>query len=248
MKFFLFLVKGSLQEINMDNNWMMVMMPRTCNMINGTLGKIHKQLVDLGWIKKYMDMTFIGTSSSDVCLGNILNKERLMSAIEYAMKNSMDHSQDIKFRIVEEVTPMISEAGMGLIIHSTFMKHLAITLGFTPNDAFFMVLAAPAPPKRWGAEEVKIGTRIFEDPEDGKFHCNLNPSQWVMGVFNKSQPEIMHAYVEFEMIIPVIYLKLELGRLGLEKDLEQKALALAKAKMAGDTLEIKEEVEGSASL
>jgi hypothetical protein len=217
------------------------MMPRSCNMINTTLLKIHKQLVDLGWIKKYMDMTFIGTSSSDNCLANILNKERLMSSIEYAMRNSMDHSLDIKFRIVEEVTPMVSEAGMGLILHSNFMKHLAISLGFTPNDAFFMVMAAPAPPKRWGAEEVKIGSRIFEDPEDGKFRCNLNPSQWVMGVFNKSQPEIMHAYVEFEMIIPMIYLKVELERLGLEKEVEQKALTLAKAKLAG--AEVQEIVE-----
>jgi hypothetical protein len=232
----------------MDNNWMMVMMPRSCNMINSTLGKIHKQLSDLGWIKKYMDMTFIGTSSSDACLGNILNKERLNKAIEHAMRNSLDHSMDIKFRIVEEVTPMISEAGMGLIIHSTFMKHLAITLGFTPNDAFFMVLAAPSPPKRWGAEEIKMGTRIFEDPEDGKFHCNLNPSQWVMGVFNKSQPEIMHAYVEFEMIIPVVYLKLELERLGLEKEVEQKALAMAKAKLTGQVVEVEEDVEQSTSL
>lgn len=227
----------------MDNNWMMVMMPRSCNMINSTLGKIHKQLVDLGWIRKYMDMTFIGTASSDACVANILDKDRLMHSIEYAMRNSMDHSLDIKFRIVEEVTPMISEAGMGLILHSTFMKHLAISLGFTPNDAFFMVLAAPPPPKRWGPEEVKMGTRIFEDPEDGKFHCNLNPSQWVMGVFNKSQPEIMHAYVEFEMIIPIIYLKVELGRLGLEKEVEEQALALAKAKLAGDLIETNNEVE-----
>jgi hypothetical protein len=227
----------------MDNNWLMVMMPRSCNLINSTLMRIHKQLSELGWIKKYMDMTFIGTSSSSNCVSNILNKERFLSSVEYAMRNSMDHSRDVKFHIVEGVTPMVSEAGMGLIVHSEFMKHLAISLGFTPNDAFFMVMAAPAPPKRWGAEEVKIGSRIFEDPEDGKFHCNLNPSQWVMAVFNKSQPEIMHAYVEFEMIIPMIYLKVELERLGLEKDVEQKALALAKAKMAGEVVDSSTEIE-----
>jgi len=226
----------------MDNNWMMVLMPRSCNLINSTLGKIHKQLVELGWIKKYMDMTFIGTSSSDASLANILNKERFMKSVEYAMRKSLDHSLDVKFRLVEEVTPMISEAGMGLIIHSNFMKHLAISLGFTPNDAFFMVLAAPAPPKRWGEEQVKMGTRIFEDPEDGKFHCNLNPSQWVMGVFNKSQPEIMHAYVEFEMIIPVVYLKVELERLGLEKELEEKAMSVAKAQMAGEEIDEADDV------
>jgi hypothetical protein len=182
----------------------------------------------LGWVKKYLDMTFVGTSSSDAPLRNILDKNRLMASVEYSMRKSLDHSREVKFRIVEEVTPMISEAGMGLIVHSPFMKHLAVSLGFTPQDAFFMVLAAPTPGKRWGPEEIKVGTRIFEDPEDGQFHCNLNPSQWVMGVFNKSQPEIMHAVVEFDMIVPIVYLKVELERLGKEKEVE---LALLKPEL-----------------
>lgn len=224
----------------MDNNWMLVLMPRACNMIVPTIMKLNKQLMELGWVKKYMDMTFIGTASSDTPLHNMLDKTRLMKSMEYAMRKSMDYSQELKFRVVEEVTPMISEVGMGIIIHSNFMKHLAISLGFTPQDAFFMVLAAPPLPKKWGQEEVRIGTRMFEDPEDGKFHCNLNPSQWVMGVFNKAQPEIMHAVVELDMIIPMLYLKLEMERIGQEKEREEKERTKVKIEEVKDE-EVKSE-------
>lgn len=200
----------------MDNNWLLVLVPRPTNLILPTIIGISKQLSELGWIKKYMDMTFIGTASSDMPLKNALDKNKFLACIEYAMRRSINHESDVKFRIIEEVNPIVSEAGMGLMLKSTFMKHLAVAMGFTPHDAFFLLMATPSSGKRWEPQEVRMAGRMFEDPEDGKFHCNMNPSQWSIGIFNKTQPEILHAVIDLEMIVPAVYIKIEAERLAVE--------------------------------
>lgn len=205
----------------MDNNWILVLIPRTSNIIVPSLVKYSKTLQELGMIKKYMDYTFVATSSTDSPLKNILSRDRFMIAFEYAMRKSIDNEQEIPFKVVEQITPMVSEAGMGLIIHSPFMKHLSTALGFTPNDIFFMIMATPAPGTRWSAGDVRTGTRIFENPDDGKFHCNVNPSQWNIGVLNKAQPEVVHAVVDLESFIPAIYTKIEVERLKLIKEAQE---------------------------
>jgi len=201
----------------MDNNWLLVLIPRPTNLIVPTMINISKQLSEMGWIKKYMDMTFIGTASSDIPLKNALDRTKFLSCVEYAMKRTM-YQEDInnKFKIVEEVNPIVSEAGMGLMLKSTFMKHLAVAMGFTPHDAFFLLMATPVTGKRWEPQEVRAAGRLFEDPEDGKFHCNMNPSQWTIGIFNKTQPEILHAVIDLEMIVPAVYIRLEAERLAAE--------------------------------
>ena len=213
----------------MDNNWMLVLYPRTSNMIVPALVKYNKQLQELGWVKKYMDYTFIGTASTDTPLKNMLNRERLLIALEYAMRKTINPSEQISFKVVEQVTPMVADVGLGLIIQSTFMKHLASALGFTVNDIFFMIMATPNPGSRWGAGDVRTGTRLFEDPEDGKFHCNINPSQWNLGVFNKSQSEILHAVIDLEAILPGVFAKIEIERLKLEKEEKEREEETTKA-------------------
>jgi len=206
----------------MDNNWLLVLYPRTSNMIVPSLVKYNKQLQELGWVKKYMDYTFIGTASTDTPLKNMLNRDRLLIALEYAMRKTINPAEQISFRVVEQVTPMVAEVGMGLIIQSSFMKHLASALGFTVNDIFFMIMASPNPGSIWGAGEVRTGTRLFEDPDDGKFHCNLNPSQWNLAVFNKSQSEILHAVIDLEAVLPGVFAKIEIERFNLEKEAREK--------------------------
>jgi hypothetical protein len=208
----------------MDNNWLLVLIPRPTNLILPTIIGISKQITALGWNKKYMDMTFIGTASSDIPLKNALDKNKFLPCIEYAMKRSMNYDDpNIKFKIVEEISPIVSEAGMGLMLKSTFMKHLAVAMGFTPHDAFFLLMAAPATGKRWEANEVRTAGRLFENPEDGKFHCNMNPSQWSIGIFNKKQPEILHAVIDLEMIVPAMYIRLEAERIAAETQASQQS-------------------------
>jgi hypothetical protein len=187
-------------------------------MIVPSLVKYNKQLQELGWVKKYMDYTFIGTASTDTPLKNMLNRERLLIALEYAMRKSINPSEEISFRVVDQVTPMVADVGLGLIVQSTFMKHLASALGFTVNDIFFMIMASPAPGSRWSPGDVRTGTRLFEDPDDGKFHCSLNPSQWNLAVFNKAQSEILHASIDLEAVLPGVFAKIEIERLKLKKE------------------------------
>jgi hypothetical protein len=213
----------------MESNWLFVLLPRTSNVITESILKYNKKLRDLGWVNKYMDFTFIGTASSDNPLKNMLDKDRLLMAVEYAMKNSINREEEIPFKVVEKVSPMVAEVGMGLVVQSSFLRHLAVALGFTPNDMFFMILATPKPGSIWTEGEVRTGVRVFEDPDDGNFHCNMHPSQWSVAVFNKSQPEILHATVDLESIVPPVYTKIEIERLAKNEELRAYAENMAKA-------------------
>lgn len=192
---------------------MIVLYPRTSNLIVPQLVRYHRTLVEMGWSKKYMDLTFVGSSSTDNPLKNVLNRERLLVAVEYAMRKTIKPSEQIPFKVVDGLSPLVADTGMGLIVQSEFTKYFAQAVGFTVNDIFFMVFATPTPGNKWNAEQVRTATRMFEHPEDGKFHCDMHPSQWNIGVFNKRQPDIFHAVVDLESIVPPIYAKLEVERL-----------------------------------
>jgi hypothetical protein len=212
----------------MDNNWLFVLIPRTSNVIVPIILKFNKHLRELGWVSKYMDYTFVGTASSDNPLKNMLNKDRLLTAIEYAMRKSIRREEEIPFKVVEKISPMVAEVGMGLIIESTFLRHLASAFGFTASDMFFMVLATPSPGCTWSEEEIRTGIRIFEDPDDGKFHCNMHPSQWNVAVFNKANPEIIQAIIDLESIVPPLYTKIEIERLSKSPEIIDHVQKMAK--------------------
>jgi hypothetical protein len=212
----------------MDNNWLFVLIPRTSNIIVESIIKFNKQLRALGWVNKYMDYTFVGTASTENPLKNMLNKERLLVAIEYAMRKSINREEEIPFKVVEKISPMVAEVGMGLMIQSSFLRYLSSALGFSASDMFFMVLATPKPDTLWNDAEIRAGVRVFEDPDDGNFHCNMHPSQWNVAVFNKSQPEIIHAIIDLEALIPPIFTKIEIERLSKDQGVKEHAEKLLK--------------------
>ena len=195
-----------------STQWVFVLVPKITNIFYDTLKKINKQTMELGWARKFADLTFIGSANTDIPLKNIIDREKLKQAAEYAMKRSIRIGEAVPFRVVEGVTPMVSEEGMGLILESPFLKHLSGALGFKTNNMFFLVLSAPPPGEKWSSELVRTGVRMVEDPEDGQFHCNMNPSQWSIGVINTKIPDLMYALFDLENIIPETYIKLEMER------------------------------------
>lgn len=192
--------------------WVFVLVPNVTNVFYDTLKKINRQTTELGWARKFAYITFIGSSNTDIPLGNVVDREKLKQAAEYAMKRSIRIGEAVPFRVVEGVTPMVSEEGMGLILDSPFLKHLSEALGFKTNNMFFLVLSAPPPGEKWSQELVRTGVRMVEDPEDGQFHCNMNPSQWSIGVINTKIPDLIYALLDLENIIPETYIKLEMER------------------------------------
>lgn len=220
---------------------MIVLVPRTCNMITQSLLKYSQKLRDMGWINKYMDFTFLGTAISENPLRNMLNRERLVMALEYAMEKSIKRDEEIPFKVVEKLSPMVTDMGMGIIIESTFLRYLASALGWTPNEIFFMILATPKPDSLWSQEEIRAGARVFEDPEDGLFHCAMHPSQWNIAVFNKSQPEIFHAICDLETLVPPMYAKIEIERLSKEKEMQEYTEKMAKERLEKELLKYKRE-------
>jgi len=200
-------------EINTkEQKWVFVLLPKPSNTIYDTLKSINKQTMALGWARKFADVTFLGISPSDHPTKNIMDREKLRAAVEFSMKKSLKPAEKIPFRMVEGVTPMVSEGGMGLILESPFMKHLAMALGFKANDMFFLVLSAAPPGKKWDEAIIRRGVRMVEDPEDGQFHCNMNPSQWYIGVINTSNPDMYYCLYDLEPLIAEVYVKVEMER------------------------------------
>lgn len=192
--------------------WVFVLVPNITNSIYDTLKKINKQTMELGWARKFTYLTFLGHATTDIPLKNIIDREKLKQAAEYAMKRSLRPGEQVPFRAVEGITPMISEEGMGLILDSPFLKHLSTALGFKTNNMFFLVLSAPSPGNKWSSDIVRTGVRMVEDPEDGQFHCNMHPSQWSIGVINTKIPDLLYALFDLENIIPEVYIKVEMER------------------------------------
>lgn len=192
--------------------WVFILLPKPSNNIYDTLKTINKQTMALGWARKFADVTFLGTSQSDHPMKNMVDREKMKSATEYAMKKSIRVGEKIPFRMVEGVTPMVTEGGMGLILESPFLKHLSLALGFKTNDMFFLVLSAAPQGKKWDDAMIRRGVRMIEDPEDGQFHCNMNPSQWSIGVINTKNPDMIHSLYDMEPIIAESYIKVEMER------------------------------------
>lgn len=199
-------------ESSTSPQWVFVLIPKVTNLLYDTLKKVNKQTSELGWVKKFTDLTFLGSSTTDQPLKNMLDKERFKKCVEYSMKRTIKSGEPVPFRVVEGITPMVSPEGMGLILDSPFLTHMAVSMGFTPNKMFFLVLAASKPESRWSEEMVRAGIRMFEDPEDGQFRCEMHPSQWSLGVLNVKNPELMYAVFDLEAVIPEIYVKIEMER------------------------------------
>jgi hypothetical protein len=192
--------------------WVFILLPKPSNGIYDTLKGINKQTLALGWAKKFADLTFLGASHTDLPMKNMIDREKLMRGIDYAMKKTIKVGEDIPFRVIEGVTPMVSEAGMGLILESPFLKYLSDALGFKTHDMFFLVLSAAPPGKKWSEETVRAGVRMIEDPEDGQFHCSMNPSQWSIGVINTKNTDMIYALYDLENVIAESYIKIEMER------------------------------------
>lgn len=193
------------------NQYMLVMFPRPTNRIVPTLNKINEQTRNYGWTLRYVDFAYVGSASTDAPLAKMYDRAELVKCLQYAFNRCIDHTTNIKdFKIVTELTPLVLDTGMGFLMKAEFIRHLSQALGFKTQDEVFMVLATPGSEKRWAEEDIRAAKRIFEDPEDGQFKCEMHPSQWSIGIINKSFPEIMHAVIDLEYMLPEAYITMKL--------------------------------------
>lgn len=188
---------------------MLTLVPRPTNKIYQFLEKINAQTRASGWTIRFVDFAYVGSSASDAPVRKMASREELIKALQYAF--SRMHIKNIKeFAMVETITPIVLDTGVGLLLESPFIRHLASALGFVTQDQIFIVLATPGKKMRWNQDEFRAAKRMFENPEDGKFHCQMHPSQWNIAVVDKEFSEVQHMVVDLEYMVPEAYVGMKI--------------------------------------
>jgi hypothetical protein len=127
---------------------MLTLVPRPTNKIYNILEKINSQTRAAGWTLRFVDFAYVGSSASDAPLRKMANRTELIKALQYAFSR-LDVKNIKEFKLVEGVTPIVLDTGVGLLLESPFIKHLASALGFVTQDQIFMILATPGKKIRW---------------------------------------------------------------------------------------------------
>lgn len=214
----------------MINQYMLTLVPRPTNKIYGALENINTQTRASGWTLRFVDFAYVGSSSSDAPIRKMGNRNELIKALQYAFSR-MNVKNIKEFRLVENIAPIVMETGLGLLIESPFIRHLASALGFVTQDQIFMIMATPGKKIRWDDSEFRAAKRIFEDPEDGKFHCEMHPSQWNIAVVDQGFSEAQHMVIDMEYMLPEAYVGMKIleGKASgnVEKTIEELTKELA---------------------
>lgn len=193
----------------MIQQYMLTLVPRPTNKIYNILEKINSQTRAAGWTLRFVDFAYVGSSASDAPLRKMANRTELIKALQYAFSR-LDVKNIKDFKLVEGVTPIVLDTGVGLLLESPFIKTLASALGFVTHDQIFMIMATPGKKIRWDDEEFRAAKRMFEDPEDGKFHCEMHPSQWNIAVVDKEFSEAQHMVIDMEYMLPESYIGMKI--------------------------------------
>jgi len=188
---------------------MLTLVPRPTNKIYQTLEKINSQTRANGWTLRFVDFAYVGSSASDGPIRKMGNRNELIKALQYAFSR-MNVKNIKEFRLVEGVTPIVMETGVGLLLEAPFIRHLASALGFVSQDQIFMILATPGKKVRWDETDFRAAKRMFEDPEDGQFHCEMHPSQWNIAVVDKDFSETQHMVIDMEYMLPEAYIGMKI--------------------------------------
>jgi hypothetical protein len=193
----------------MIQQYMLTLVPRPTNKIYKTLEKINSQTRAAGWTLRFVDFAYVGSSASDAPIRKMANRQELIKALQYAF-GRMNVKNIKEFRLVEGITPIVLDTGIGLLLEAPFIRTLASALGFVTQDQIFMILATPGKKVRWDDAEFRAAKRMFEDPEDGQFHCELNPSQWNIAVVDKDFSEAQHMVIDMEYMLPESYIGMKI--------------------------------------
>lgn len=193
----------------MINQYMLILVPRPTNKIYTTLEKINAQTRAGGWTLRFVDFAYVGSSVTDAPVRKMGNRDELIKSLQYAFSR-MNVGSIKEFKMVENVTPVVMDTGIGLLLSSPYIRYLSSSLGFVTQDQIFMVLATPGKKIRWDDTEFRSIKRMFEDPEDGKFHCEMHPSQWNIAVVDQSFSEAQHMVIDLEYMVPESYIGMKI--------------------------------------
>lgn len=221
-------------ESSPQPKYILVLFPKRTNEIVPELQAICDKAQSAGLSRKFVDLVFLGTTTSSLPLNNFANRDTFLRLVENAMRRTIKPGEKIPFRVVEGVSPLVSTDGMGLVYVSPFLQHLTSSLGFRTNPMFVTVIAE----RNLTEDDMRAARRIFENPDDGMFHCRMNPSQWELGILDAKRPEYMCGVIDLQRVVPEVYVKLELeNKVGNDEAMKEAMKEVNKLGAAGAALE-----------
>jgi len=194
--------------------------PLPNNPIVSKISEKNKEMISMGWAKKYYDKVVLGTTNDKEVASSFFG-ERYSSVMEQAIKDNypLKLKEASQFRLVEDINVFISPQGCSLSVRSKFMNAVVEHSGFKSqrifDDTFFLMLGRGREP--WTAEQVKqVTDAISDDSEKLHLNCSFTPNQWGLCVLDSLNPDVTLTSVSLETTIPQLYVSLIMANLSQE--------------------------------
>jgi hypothetical protein len=187
----------------------------------------NRQMISMGWAKKYYDKVVLGiTHSKDIA--SSFFTDRYASIMESAVKKSypIKLKEASQFRMVEDINVFISPHGCSLAIRSKFFNSIVESSGFQSqrieDNTFFLMLGRGK--DRWTAEQIQsVTNEISDDTNRMHIHCTFTPNQWGLCIIDAANPDVVLTSVSLETTIPQLYVSLIMANLKPEDLAEEGA-------------------------
>lgn len=194
--------------------------PLPNNPIVAKIAEKNKQMISLGWAKKYYDKVVLAiTDDKDIAssffttdYANIMDKA-VRSSFPLSLKESN------QFRMVEDINVFISPQGCSLSVKSKFFNSVVENSKFKSqkiyDDCFFLMLGRGRDP--WSQAQIEQITKEISDEAD-KLHlnCTFTPNQWGLCIIDSANPDVVLTSVSLETAIPQLYVSIIMANLSKE--------------------------------
>lgn len=194
--------------------------PLPNNPIIGKIDEKNRQMISMGWAKKYYDKVVLGVTNDKEVASSFFN-ERYSSIMERAVRASypLNIKEASQFRLVEDINVFISPQGCSLAVRSKFFNAVVEHSGFTTqriyDDTFFLMLGRGKVP--WTPEQIQEVTESITD-EPGNLHlkCSFTPNQWGLCVLDSLNPDVTLTSVSLETTVPQLYVTMIMANMTQE--------------------------------
>lgn len=202
--------------------------PLPNNPIVSKIAEKNKQMVSLGWAKKYYDKVVLAITDDKDVASNFFTTD-YAGIMEKAVRASFPLSlkETSQFRMVEDINVFISPQGCSLSVRSKFFNSVIENTKFKSqriyDDCFFLMLGRGKEP--WTQDQINHITKEISDEQD-KLHlnCSFTPNQWGLCIIDSANPDVVLTSVSLETVIPQLYVSIVMANMSQE-DLAPKGRA-----------------------
>lgn len=186
--------------------------PLPNNPIVSKIAEKNKQMISLGWAKKYYDKVVLGiTDDKDVA--SYFFTDRYSYIMDKAIKDTYPLSlkEATQFRMVEDINVFISPQGCSLSVRSKFFNSIVKHSGFKTqqiyDDTFFLMLGRGKEP--WTPEQIRqVSDTISDEADSLHLNCTFTPNQWGLCMIDSANPDVTLTSVGLETTIPQLYVSI----------------------------------------